>query len=96
MALIIPIIAGVSGLITGISSGYYFFHKEEGEETIKDTGIINNTVEINETSETVWIMRILLTIIILVLLGLGAYKAIRKIMGNNKKPNTPTSAIPAV
>lgn len=80
MAIIIPVIAGISGLITGLGGGYLLFDNEEENTKITEKGIINNTVEIDKStdSETTWLIRCIMAIIIMIILIWIALKAYKK------------------
>ncbi len=80
MALAIPIIAGISGLITGLGGGYLLFDSSKEDTEIDAKGVINNTVEIDKEtdSETTWIVRIILLVVILLVVKWCVTKFYRK------------------
>lgn len=97
MALIIPIVAGISGIISGLCGGYYLFGNNE-EQTraadIKDTGVINNSIQIDETksdNELMWILRIILTVLLIMFI-VGILVLIRRIVKKRNQNNNATKA----
>lgn len=84
MAIIIPIIAGVSGLITGLGGGYYLFDSDNEEREINEKGVINNTVEIETETNTElkWMVRIILLAVFILT---AIYCASKKFGKRNKR-----------